>query len=98
MTKDFPKRFQNRCNAAITGIWENLYTSYRRISDVYWIVYHDRRKITSRTIDSFRDVWIRFRNQRKHIDGIEMQIIVYDNRFGKTWSSITDVTELFDHF
>ena len=98
MTKDFTKHFQNHCNAVITGMWATLYKSYRKIHDVHWIVYHDQRKITCRTIDSFRDVWIRFRNQRKHIDGIEMRIIVYDNRFGRTWESITDVTELFEHF
>lgn len=98
MTKDFPKSFQNHCNAIITGVWCSLYTSYRHINDVHWIVYHDRRKIKCSTIDSFRDVWIRFRNRRMRIDGIEMRITVYDNRFGRTWESITDVTELFDNF
>lgn len=95
MTKDFPVEFRNHCNAVITGVWCNIGVCGRHISDVHWLVYTDRQ-IVCRTIDSFRKFFVRCRNRRENIKNIVMRVVVYDNRYGKTWEHDTDVTTLFD--
>lgn len=94
MTKEFPDEFRKHCNAVITGVWCNIDTCGRHISDVHWLVYTDRR-IVCRTIDSFRQVFVRCKNKRVKIEYIIMRIVVYDNHYGKSWESDTDVTTLF---
>lgn len=95
MTKDFPEVFQKHCNAIITGVWCNIGVKDRHISDVHWLIYTDRRRIACRTIDRFRNVFVRCKNKRCQIDNIVMRIVVYDNHYGKTWEHDTDVTTLF---
>lgn len=95
MTKYFPVEFCNHSNAVITGVWCNIWTRDRHIKNVHWLVYTDRR-IVCRTIESFRTLYVRCKNRREKIENIVLRIVVYDNRYGKTWECDTDVTTLFD--
>lgn len=98
MTKDFPKRFNDRANSAISCSWRRVYCVGRYILRVFWIVKTDKKTCMCHYVTAFMKYYKRCMRERNNIKSVEISLLYYDPVTDKNVIYNGDCTKYFQNF